>query len=1478
MQEESRFHPHHGSSQAGRARKALDPGYVSVDERSIKDLLAFAQEYARELKYFNDRNENEKDAKGEDESWSRFLGDDALDEIVAYLKDPEKFQDAAQKKARLARPHLILFLTFLELLQHARSQLNDLTRRHLEFYYREALRLTSRQGRSDHVHVLVELADGQEQFLLPQGTLFQAGQDALGQPLVYGSAEDLVANRARVDLTRSLFAKKQVIGLPEVRQQPDLLIELFPDDKAVREALEEGRYADRSFLAILMIALGTPDPGSALEPYPDGRRVDGKLLSELDTLLGFVPSTLYMPLSTLRALMQLRNEQARLHDKEWSKVNDYLQAAAWVRLKKPDFAITSNFDNFEKNLLAALGLTKFKGFFDGLQEVENIYDLYRRHEREDIANFIRNRLHMERVEDFADMMKIVETIHGRWRRMYEMLRSAGRKKQKEHPDHKLEPPLIRAYQADKFNDLVQRTLGTIDYSGTRAASLDDVYAQIVKLENYFHCAAEKFLFIRQVNSRQEEASPWEWQQVYAILNQAHEERLLSDRRKALQERAETKGFRDMILYALGDPDPGNALPDSQDFENLDPDQDKDYLSEKLFIEPNNFRLIRDVRGKAEKATDEEWAKVYSIFELAQRKKRLWELTPALTEKWENLYAAPDASQVQVRLKVEGEDVTPRWRTFGEGYSAVSLGKAVIVPGEIGFAIASPILGLAEGQRTITLKLVFEAKTFNLQTLGPAMRGPAPFRFLLSTEKEPLPVENPEIALLESEHALKVTLSLGLEAPAIAPPKSAQGIQTARPVLQILLADLPQDEKAVQGPLKQYRAFQGLVLEKIELKVQVDSLTQLALQNDNGLLDPKKPFEPFGLSPVAGNSLYFAHPEICSKKLDRLALTIEWLGAPDNLNAYYTGYAEPPGSEASIPSTSPVTDNTYFQASLKLYDRRLTSEKGKIQLFHAEGKDKKTGASKPRQAVIDQVGLTEREIRITTGPEVLDWCRYWQLELLPPDLLHSVYPRAAVICANKIIKEEGNIRPKPYVVNPPYTPKIKRLTAGYSSSLELDLTRGDPGQQADALYHIEPFGYCRLERASGPYHFLSQFENEGELFIGIRDLAPPQNLALLFQMAEGSADPNLEREPVHWSFLNGNRWCSLEEGRLLSDTTNGLLNSGILKLDLSPVEAGTRLPGNLYWLRATIARNSRCVGDVVAIRAQAVKATFEDQGNGSNQLAQPLSAGSITGLAEPLPEVKAIHQPFSSFGGKRPEQAGAFYTRASERLRHKNRALTSWDYEHMVLEAFPDIYKVKCLSAGVSEDPHLLDVVQVIVIPDIRGKLPFDPFEPKVPADVLLQIEQYLTKHSPPFTRLAVKNPTYIRLKVRVGVHLQRDANPGFYKNLLNEELQRYLAPWAYDRSAEIVFGGRINANLIVNFLEQRPYVDYVAGIKLFTSLDSQQFGLYEKSGKTLLEPDAILVSDRLHEIDLIAEEGYGPEFFTGINFMKIELDFEIKAE
>ena len=200
-----------------------------------------------------------------------------------------------------------------------------------------------------------------------------------------------------------------------------------------------------------------------------------------------------------------------------------------------------------------------------------------------------------------------------------------------------------------------------------------------------------------------------------------------------------------------------------------------------------------------------------------------------------------------------------------------------------------------------------------------------------------------------------------------------------------------------------------------------------------------------------------------------------------------------------------------------------------------------------------------------------------------------------------------------------------------------------------------------------------------------------------------------------------------------------------------------------------------------------------------------------------------------------------------------------------------------MPSATGSEPGRVDVV---VIPDIRNRLPFDPFEPKAPADLLLSIEEYLAARSPAVATVVVKNAHYVVVKIRLAVRFRARGNEDFDRKRLEEELQRFLSPWAYDGVADLVIGGRIYANSIIDFLDRRPYIDYLANLRLFTSDDGENFRPVllplqpeEAYAVTAERPDAVLVAARRHEIDLIPEAGFQVEQFEGIGFMRVELDF-----
>ena len=238
--------------------------------------------------------------------------------------------------------------------------------------------------------------------------------------------------------------------------------------------------------------------------------------------------------------------------------------------------------------------------------------------------------------------------------------------------------------------------------------------------------------------------------------------------------------------------------------------------------------------------------------------------------------------------------------------------------------------------------------------------------------------------------------------------------------------------------------------------------------------------------------------------------------------------------------------------------------------------------------------------------------------------------------------------------------------------------------------------------------------------------------------------------------------------------------------------------------------------------------------GSRQLARdsptfsatPLAAGTISKLDQPDSAVKTVSQPFASFGGRGVEQSKAFYTRISERLRHKDRAIDLWDCERLILEAFPQIYKVKCLNHTHYDEGIYRELapghVTVVTVPNLQTQNLRDPLKPFTSLGVLQQIEAFLKKRTSCFARLHVRNPQFEEVRVRFKLRLHDGFDETYHSNLLRQAITRFLSPWAFTNRGTPSFGGKIYKSVLINFIEDQAYVDYVTDFQLFQDIGGAQ--------------------------------------------------------
>jgi hypothetical protein len=1444
-----------GTSQAARRLPALDPGYVRVDERSPEYLLAAARELGRKLRYYGEDNQPAG-------HWSAFIGEDLdLAEVAAFLDDPERFPEDGP----LRRPHLVLFLAFLGLFQHAQGQLDQLTRRHRDLYFRRVLRMRGKKAVPDRVHLLFDLARGIDQVRVAAGSRLSAGPDSLGKERLYATDQDLVVNRARVGQLRSVHVGVRRTGLADAREQ-------YRTDQA------------RAVRTMLEIALGDPRPGDPLPPYPGGGDAGelGFLTGHRDSLQS-TQGDFCMASFELRELMKLKLRRDGA-DAEWDRINGYLEQAGKAR--DPGFVLApADPRDFDANLAAAVGEVPS---FDGLPDIESINQLYEQRNREDVKVFIHDQLYFEVLDDFVAMMQIKVRIDAEWAEINRLLETAGRRKS---PSFSFDPSFDPTDFAANLDQAVGQTIDDL------VQYIDDVEC----IEAYFFVPVEELIYLVGVVEKTE-ATHDEWRRADRILGKARREKVYAGRRHQLEEIHDPAGglLRPPPPSLARDPAPPTPAPPGYGTpgflamvghvlgEEVAEPADEAVARLQPYLSGESLAFIQEVAKNV--TAEQDWQRVYRVLEIAWRnRQQLPEPVPEMVERL-NLYPAPDASVLAVELGIEGE--LPRWRTFG----MVTPGPEPPPPA-LGWAVSSPLLALAEGRRTITLTLGFRSGTIDGARLRELLAEKEPLRCELSTgdgwvEPETVIEDVPEDAAYKTYgewtglsgidranlDAVQITLRIGEEVAAIAAAPEDDPTRPASdwPVLRLMLRQLAEDDPESRAD-DLYAQLRQVHLAAVHIAVEVNGLSTVQLQNDESVLDPSKPFEPFGISPAVGSRLLLGHPELVTKRIDSLSFQLEWMGRPENLAEHYRNYG-------FTDSQGNVVDPG-FNARISLVDRRveiLLQEGAPLfsasQASHAIAIDppRPEDSSAPADHLYDQAPVT------SFGEDLLEWDRYLRWQLNAPDFQHQVYPGLA---AEKAIALAIAIAgPSPpteasapaYKVNPPYTPKLQSLQVDYTSSLEIVLDDTSAVEAGAQVLFIHPFGIGGVEPERSPQGvpLLPRYDNEGELYIGLRDLDPPQRVTLLFQLAEGSADPDLEPGRVSWSSLDGDSWHSLDDGRVLGDATRGLISSGIVELDLPAVAPSTLLPGDLYWLRAAVTRNAAAVCDTIAIHTQAVSATFVDQDNAADHFSQPLPEETLSQLVKPRPEIAGVRQPYTSWGGRMAEAEESFAVRVSERLRHKQRALTMWDYERLVLERFPEVYKAKCLPANL-DDPGR---VVVVVIPDVRHRFPFDPFEPKAPANLLAEIEEYLTAAAPAVASIAVRNPHYVAVKVRFSVRFSSRGNEGYYRQVLNDELNRFLSPWAYEEGADIAIGGRIYANSIIDFLDRRPYVDYVADLKLFASDDGEHFLPVTAAGEggyavTCERGDGVLVAARKHEIDLIPEAGYEEVLARGINYMRIELDF-----
>lgn len=809
--------------------------------------------------------------------------------------------------------------------------------------------------------------------------------------------------------------------------------------------------------------------------------------------------------------------------------------------------------------------------------------------------------------------------------------------------------------------------------------------------------------------------------------------------------------------------------------------------------------------------------------------------------------------------------------------------------KLGFAIASPQLRMEGGNRVVRLKI---------KGISKVLTRSEDFTIRLSAEKKWLVLDKPMVSdgdngfsflsartfpaeptyHIDTQDSDAILIYIPNKEDAISSydPKyhAETTFPTNQPVLQILLR---QDVLSIAS-----EDWENTVLDfgitdtnvnganvtsnNFELVTAVKGLKNVIIQNEHGVQPADSPFYPFTPLPTPGSPLYIGSEEMFNKPISDFDIVPDWQigNGPFDKIRYEArvnkSWVEIKNNEGlrtfDQPSRRQIVTFDAFSESLgtgfirMVFDDPIKTDP--VQLMQLGNKSKLNAIS------INYVStLTKLEDSLDQFFHVYPFGVVESAFDTQDISLRKEASKVNVLVSNNLEKS------KVWAANRAFPDfkygmqtislagvKVDKLSGqDWTEAAEIDFDNMATSVRRNAIGNTKS-GEFSLDAVSvsKPNQYTGARRQEAALYIGLEGVIAPQNVSLLFQVAEGTAmDDDRDPPKINWSYLSENQWKVLPLANVILDTTYGLQTTGIVLLDI-PEDAtaqNTIMTAGLHWIAASVDSDSHRLPYLVKIVAQAVPARFSDQGNAPEHYDAALPASSITSMLDKPEEIKTVEQPFASFNGVPAEIGKEFYMRVSERLRHKNRAITTSDYEKLILEYFPSVFKVKCIT---HTDPNCLcrDInaepedacsprdpqqekkpviccgpqvapghVLVVPIQDLKNRNAIDILQPRTSYRVLREIEAFLKKRTSPFVKIHARNPVYEEVLTAFRVQFYNGLDKGFFLGRLNEELREFLAPWAFDASTDVVFGSQIYASSVINFIEKRPYVDFITDFMMY---------------------------------------------------------------
>lgn len=713
------------------------------------------------------------------------------------------------------------------------------------------------------------------------------------------------------------------------------------------------------------------------------------------------------------------------------------------------------------------------------------------------------------------------------------------------------------------------------------------------------------------------------------------------------------------------------------------------------------------------------------------------------------------------------------------------------PVPLGLRIQSSMLLLGEGRREV--KVLFRLTPESLAFLDDAVariarvqeisRDETLFKMLhdafllrVTTATGEQPVGNFHIRLEKGE-GLRLTLLLGEDFPAVAPPEGEE-----LPSLCLLMN--------TAAWLFPYSWARRMLIGSVRIEVNVTGLRDIHIYNELGRVDVRQPFAPFGTMGDKGAWLAFGSYEMACKPVCNVNFRFGWQHLPvcyGGLKEYYRTYGV-------------GIDNRSFTGridQLRNREWKPLDTTTPVYLFRTSDRP----VPEKEDPLVEKTPicfpLSETAV-LPFGRE--DAYRlgdvrsgFYRLVLTSPDMGFGEHEYRRLFAEVMIYNSRAR-RKKP-LPEPPLSLLMDAPQLDYTACEECCFTVGSAsGIRFSYICSLSAEAET-LPDASHPISLLEGPADEGNLMIGIVN-AEGENLIRLYLELE-----LLQREIDHaflprtdWYYRDAYRWVKIEAVHVLRDDTGGLMHSGavVLQLPFCVTSAMTDAEG-VFWISVAVHSHLCNCSVVRGVRLNVAEAVPIDE---------PADALSVPGLAS--------YEQVAPLAGERPaESETEMRTRLSERIAHRRRLLLPHEFEQMTLQEFPEIAKVKCLPRTDAKQWNRSTVITLALLRARRaGEYPLCTDE------LLCRVEDCLRQYASPFVEIDAINPVYEEVTVFCGVSLKSGEAAGTAIQEVYESLRDCIAPWEKDENGIPAFGYSFSLRHLQSRIKKSGRIGAIHGMKL----------------------------------------------------------------